>query len=45
MERLKLSSEAKEVINRLVDSKDSEKVGYIAAVDPQTGEVFFMARQ
>ena len=41
VERLKLSSQAKEVINRLVDSQDSEKAGHIAAVDPQTGEVFY----
>jgi hypothetical protein len=41
MERLKLSSQAREIIDRLVDSKDSERVGYIAAVDPQTGEVFY----
>ncbi len=44
MERLKLSPKAKEVTARLVGSKDSEKAGYIAAVDPQTGEVF-MVRQ
>ena len=41
MERLKLSLQAREVIDKLVDSKDSEKIGYIAAVDPQTGEVFY----
>ena len=41
MEKLKLSLKAKEVTNRLVGSKDSEKVGYIAAVDPQTGEAFY----
>lgn len=41
MERLKLSNQAKEIVNRLIGSKDSEKVGYIAAVDPQTGEVYY----
>jgi len=41
MERLKLSPKAKEVTARLVDSKDSESVGHIAAVDPQTGEIFY----
>ncbi|MEW6102591.1 MAG: hypothetical protein AB1630_02035 [bacterium] len=39
MERLKLSNKAKESIKRLVNSKDSEKMGYIAAIEPQTGEV------
>jgi hypothetical protein len=41
MDRLKLSSKAKEITSRLIGSKDSEKTGYIAAVDPQTGEVFY----
>jgi len=41
MERLKLSPKAKEVTARLVGSKDSERAGYIAAVDPQTGEIFY----
>lgn len=41
MKRLKLSGQAKGIVKRLIDSKDSEKVGYIAAVDPQTGEVFY----
>ena len=41
MERLKLSPKAKEVKSRLVSSRDSEKTGYIAAVDPQTGEAFY----
>ena len=41
MEKLKLSSKAEEVVKRLVDFKDSDKVGYIAAVDPQTGETFY----
>lgn len=41
MKRLKLSQKAKEVSTRLVNSKDSEKAGYIAAVDPQTGEVSY----
>ena len=41
MERLKLSAKAQEIVKRLIDSKDPEKVGNIAAVDPQTGEVFY----
>jgi len=41
MERLKLSPKAKEVTARLVSSKDSERAGYIAAVDPQTGEISY----
>ncbi|MFQ6091355.1 MAG: hypothetical protein ACE5OR_01535 [bacterium] len=41
MERLKLSGQAKETVKRLIGSKDSERVGHIAAVDPQTGEVFY----
>ncbi len=41
MERLKLSGQAKKIVKRLIASKDSENAGYIAAVDPQTGEIFF----
>lgn len=41
MERLKLSPKAKEITSKLIHSSDSEKVGYVAAVDPQTGEVFY----
>ena len=41
MERLKLSPRAREVTAKLVSSKDSERAGYIAAVDPQTGEIFY----
>jgi predicted aspartyl protease len=41
MERLELSPKAKEVTSRLVASKDSEQTGYIAAVDPRTGDVFY----
>ena len=41
MERLKLSPKAQEVTARLVSSKNSERIGYIAAVDPETGEVFY----
>jgi len=41
MDRLKLSLKAKEVSGRLTKSKDPEKIGYIAAVDPLTGEVFY----
>jgi len=41
MEKLKLSSKAEEVVRRLTNFKDSDKVGYIAAVDPQTGEAFY----
>ena len=32
---------SEEMVKRLMDSKDTEKAGYIAAVDPQTGEVFY----
>jgi hypothetical protein len=41
MEKLKLSRKAKKVTSLLVESKDSEYTGHIAAVDPQTGEVFY----
>ncbi len=41
MEKLKLSPKAEAVTSRLVRAKDSEKTGSIAAVDPQTGEVFY----
>lgn len=41
MEKLKLSPKAEEVVSRLINFKDSDKVGYIAAVDPQTGETFY----
>jgi hypothetical protein len=41
MRQLKLSNEAKKVIRKLIDSKDSERVGYIAAIGPQTGKVFY----
>ncbi len=39
--RLKFSSKAKAVTDRLARSKDSEKAGSIAAVDPQTGEICY----
>jgi len=38
---LKLSSQAEKIIKKLTSDMGSEKVGYIAAVDPQTGEVFY----
>ncbi len=41
MEPLKLSDQAKEIAKKLIGSKNSDKAGYIAAVDPQTGEVFY----
>lgn len=41
MERIKLSPKAQEVTARLVSSKNSERTGYIAAVDPETGEIFY----
>ena len=41
MEKLKLSPVAEGVVRRLINSKDSDKVGCIAAVDPQTGEIFY----
>ena len=39
--RLKLSPQAKAVTDLLVRSEYSEKAGDIAAVDPQTGEIFY----
>ena len=41
MEMLKLSSKAEEVVKRLINFKDSDKVGYSAAVDPWSGETFY----
>ena len=41
MGKPKLSSKAQEVVRRLISFEDSDKVGYIAAVDAQTGEAFF----
>ncbi|MCK4614940.1 MAG: hypothetical protein KAU14_09065 [Thermoplasmata archaeon] len=41
MGKLKLSSKAEEAVKRLINFKGSDKVGYIAAVDPQTGETFY----
>ena len=41
MRKLKLTGQASEIVRNLINSKDSEKVGYIAAVDPQTGEIFY----
>lgn len=41
MRKLKLTGQASEIVRNLINSKDSEKVGYIAAVDPQTGEMFY----
>jgi hypothetical protein len=41
MDRMKLSNQAKRVAASLIDSKNSEKTGYIAAIEPDTGEVFY----
>ena len=41
MKRLKLSTKAMETVKRLIGSRESEKVGSIAAVDPKTGETFY----
>jgi hypothetical protein len=41
MNKLRLSKQAEEIVGKLIDSKDSEKVGYIAAIHPETGEVFY----
>lgn len=40
-EKLILSNRAKQVVKRLASVKDQKKIGCIAAVDPQTGEVFY----
>lgn len=44
MERLRLSNKAKDAIRRLVDSKNSERVGDIAAIDPRSGEIVFYGK-
>jgi hypothetical protein len=41
MERLKLSGKAEEIVKSLIDLKDSERAGSIAAVDPETGETYY----
>lgn len=41
MNKLILSTQAKKIVKKLVNSRDSEKAGYIAAVDPQSGEVYY----
>jgi len=41
VEKLNLSTNAERVVKRLINSKDLDKVGQIAAVDPQTGETFY----
>jgi len=41
MKRLKLSTKARETVRKLIGSKEPEKVGSIAAVDPETGEIFY----
>lgn len=41
MDRLKLSNQAKSMAESLIDSKNSEKTGYIAAIEPDIGEVFY----
>jgi hypothetical protein len=41
MSRLKLSQQAKDIVRELVQCKDSNRKGYIAIVDPDTGEVYY----
>jgi len=41
MEKLKLSPKAEGIVRSLINSKDSDKVGYIVALDPLTGETFY----
>jgi hypothetical protein len=41
MGKLKLTSKAEKVVKRLINVRSSGKVGFIAAVDPQTGETFY----
>jgi len=41
MNKLKLSNKAKEIVRKLIDSKDSERAGDIVAIDPVTGEYYF----
>jgi hypothetical protein len=41
VDRLKLSNQAKRVVESLIESKDSDKAGHIAAVEPDTGEIFY----
>jgi hypothetical protein len=41
MDKLHLSQQAEESVRKLIASKDAEKVGYIAAIDPETGEAFY----
>jgi len=41
MQQLKISPKAKKIIDRLIKTKKSKMVGYIAAIDPQTGDHFF----
>jgi len=36
-----LSRRAKSTVKKLIRSKKSSKAGYIGAVDPKTGEVFY----
>jgi len=41
MDRLKLSNQEKKVVESLIDSKNSDKAGHIAAIEPETGEIFY----
>ncbi|PKP57837.1 MAG: hypothetical protein CVT88_03030 [Candidatus Altiarchaeales archaeon HGW-Altiarchaeales-1] len=41
MKRLKLSTKAEETVKKLIDARESENLGFIAAIDPETGETFY----
>lgn len=41
MNELNLSPKAESVVKTLISCKDPDQMGQIAAVDPQTGEVFY----
>lgn len=41
MEKLKLSLKAENVVKKLSKYKNSDKKGFIAAVDPKTGETYY----
>ena len=41
MKKINLSEKANEVIKKLIGSVDTDKLGYIAAIEPQTAEVFY----
>ena len=41
MKKLNLSDKAREVVKKLMGYARADKMGYIAAIDPQTAEVFY----